>query len=57
MTDQYWANLANNALAPVPDSCKEIENGVHALIQSIYDENALKGMTTVGNKPKVYENP
>ena len=57
VTDQYRADLANNALAPVPDSCKEIADGVHALIQSIFDENALKNMIKNGNEPKVYENP
>ena len=56
VTDKYRADLANEALAPVPESCKEITDGVHALIRSIFDEHALDDMISDGHKPKIQEN-
>ena len=56
VSDQYRTDLANNALAPLPDSCREIADGVHALIQSVFDEHALDGMVSDGHETKVREN-
>lgn len=56
VTDKYRADLANDALAPVPESCKEITDGVHALIQSIFDEHALDDMISNGHETKIQEN-
>lgn len=56
VTDKYRADLANDALAPVPESCKEITDGVHALIQSIFDEHALDDMISDGHETKIQEN-
>ena len=56
VTDKYRADLANDALAPVPESCTEITDGVHALIQSIFDEHALDDMISDGHETKIQEN-
>ena len=56
VTDAYRADLANGTLAPVPESCAEITEGVHALIQSIFDEHALDDMIKDGNDTKISEN-
>ena len=56
ITDQYRADLVNDALAMVPESCKEIADGVHALIQSIFDEHALDDMIKDGRDTKIQEN-
>lgn len=56
VTDKYRADLANDALAPVPESCKEITDGVHALIQSIFNERALDDMISNGHETKIQEN-
>ena len=56
VTDKYRADFANKALTPVPESCKEITDGVHALIRSIFDEHALDDMISNGHKPKPQEN-
>ena len=56
VTDKYRADLANDALAQVPESCKEITDGVHALIQSIFDEHALDDMISNGHETKIQEN-
>lgn len=57
VTDEYRADVANNALAPMPDSCKDMAEGIHALIQNIYDERALDRMIGNGHETKVTENP
>ncbi len=56
VTDSYRAALANGAPAPVPESCKDISDGVHKLIQSIFDEHALDDMIENGHKTKIQEN-
>lgn len=56
VTDSYRADLANGVLAPLPESCKDISDGVHALIQSIFDEHALDDMIKDGHETKIQEN-
>lgn len=48
--------MANGVLASVPESCVEISEGVHALVQSIFDEHALDDMIRDGHETKVQEN-
>lgn len=57
VTDSYRADKENNVLAPLPDSCKDIADGVHTLIQSIFDPHALDDMIKNGNETKISENP
>ncbi|MBR3186411.1 MAG: DEAD/DEAH box helicase family protein [Lachnospiraceae bacterium] len=57
VTDKYRADKENNVLAPVPESCREIPEGVHALIQSIFDPHALDDMIRDGHDTKIAENP
>jgi len=56
VTEKYRADAENQVLAPLPDTIKDITEGVHALVQSIFDEHALDGMIDDGNKTKVQEN-
>ena len=56
VTEQYRVDLANGALAPVPESCKDITEGVHALVQSIFDPHALDDMINNGRDTKIPEN-
>lgn len=56
VTDKYRSDLANGTLAPVPESCAEITDGVHKLVQGVYDERVLKDMITDGRKTKITEN-
>ena len=57
VTDEYRTALANNALAPVPEEIKDIESGVHKLVQAIFDESVLKDMFADGRETKVKDNP
>ena len=56
VTDKYRADVENKVLAPLPESVKNIAEGVHALVQRIFDDHALDGMIDDGNKTKVQEN-
>lgn len=54
---QYRNDLASHALAPLPESLQPMAEGIHKLIQAIFDEHAFKDMFGDGNKPKAPENP
>lgn len=56
VTKKYRANLANGVLSSVPESCVKISEGVHALVQSIFDEHVLDAMIRNGHETKVQEN-
>ena len=56
VTGKYRTDVANKLLAPLPDKVKALTDGVHALIQGIYDEHALDGMIADGHATKVQEN-
>lgn len=56
VTDKYRSDLANGTLAPVPESCIEITDGVHKLVQGVYDERVLKDMIKDGRETKISEN-
>ena len=56
VTDKYRADKENNVLAPVPESCTEISEGVHALIQSIFDPHALDDMIKEDDKQTKIDN-
>ena len=56
VTDKYRADTENKTLAPLPDKVKNIADGVHALVQGIFDEHALDGMIENGNTTKIREN-
>ena len=56
VTDKYRADLANGVLARLPESCMDISDGVHALIQSIFDEHILDDMIGNANETKIREN-
>ena len=57
ITKEYHDDVKSGNLAPVPDILKPIEEGIHVLVQSIFDDSVLKSMFEDGNKPKVLENP
>ena len=56
VTDAYRVDLANNALAPLPEDLQPIAGGIHILIQGVFDEQVLNDMIENGNKTKIFEN-
>ena len=56
ITDQYRADLDNNALAPLADELKPISEGIHKLIQGIFNDKILEDMIGNGNETTVPSN-
>lgn len=57
ITDTYRNAIANNTVVSLPDDLKPLSEGIHQLIQSIYDESILDKMIENGHSSKVTENP
>lgn len=57
VTNKYRNDVAMNTLAQLPEELKPMSDGIHMLIQSVYDESVLNDMFTNGYEPKVPENP
>ena len=57
VTNKYRNDVAMNTLAQLPEEIKPMSDGIHMLIQSVYDESVLNDMFTNGHETKVPENP
>lgn len=57
VTDEYRTVIADGTPAPLPKELAPMAEGVHRLVQAIYDENVLREMITDGNATKTPENP
>ena len=53
ITEQYRVDIANGTVAPLPESLAECSEGVHKLIQSVFDEKILEDMLEDGNKTPI----
>ncbi|MCD7938184.1 MAG: restriction endonuclease subunit R, partial [Tannerellaceae bacterium] len=56
VTDEYRTDLANGTLAALGEELQPMAEGIHLLIQSIFDERVLADMFENGNKTKIPEN-
>lgn len=56
ITEQYRADLANSALAPLTEELEPLEEEIHKLIQSIFDDKVLEEMIGNGNETTVTNN-
>ena len=56
ISEAYRTDLENNCLAPLPEALSPLGEGVHTLIQSVFDESVLDAMIENGNKTKILEN-
>jgi len=54
---EYRNALEAGTLAPLPTELAPVSGGVHALIQSVFDESVLGDMIDNGNETKITENP
>ncbi len=57
VTDDYRTDLSNNALTALPEKIANLSEGVHKLVQAIFDERILGEMISDGHDTKVKENP
>ena len=56
ISEKYRNDLENNCLENLPENLIRIEEGVQKIIQSVFDENAIKNMMEDANKTKVKDN-
>lgn len=57
VTDKYRMDLAAGTLAALPADIAPMAEGVHKLVQAVFDESVLDDMITDGNESKVKSNP
>lgn len=57
VTDEYRDAQAAGTLAPLPAELAHMADGIHKLIQGVFDEKALDKMVTSASKPKITQNP
>ena len=57
VTDKYHTDVTLNTLAPLPDVLEPLTEGIHMLIQSVYDERVLGTLFSDGHETKIKENP
>lgn len=56
VTDSYRTDQMNGCLAELPEDLKLLTEGIHTLVQGIFDESVLANMIDNGNKTKIPEN-
>jgi len=56
VTDKYRQDQANGCLEPLLEELQPMAQGIHTLVQSVFDESVLSGMIEDGNKTKLREN-
>ena len=56
VTDSYRTDRMNSSLAELPEELKFLTEGIHTLIQGIFDESVLKDMIGNGNETKILDN-
>ena len=57
VTEKYRTDVANHTLAELSDELKPMAEGIHMLIQSVYDPEALKRIGENARKTKAPDNP
>ena len=57
ITDKYRVDAQMNTLALLPESLQPMVEGIHTLIQAIFDDSVLERMFVDGNETKVKDNP
>jgi len=57
VTDKYRQAVKDGTVVELPKELKPMADGIHALIQAVYDDGVLKEMFSDGHETKVKENP
>lgn len=57
VTDKYRDEVKNGTVAELPEALKPMADGIHTLIQAVYDDSVLKDMFSDGHETKVKDNP
>lgn len=56
VSDKYRSDLEMRMLAPMPENLAPMTEGIHTLVQAIFDESALARMIEDGNQTKIEKN-
>ncbi len=56
ITPSYRKDMENGVTAALPESVAAIADGIHSLIQSVFDPSILAAMVQNGNKTRITEN-
>ena len=57
ITQEYRNDAASGRLQPLPEALQPMSEGIHKLIQAIFDDKVLDDMIKDGNKTPAPENP
>lgn len=57
VTDKYRQAVKNRSVAELPEELKPMADGIHRLIQAVYDDSALDDIVSDAHNPKIKENP
>ena len=57
VTDKYRADLQAGRLAPLPSNLAPMAEGIHKLVQAVFDESVLQEMISDGHEPRLRDNP
>lgn len=57
VTDKYRNDVANGTIVPLPEELQPMAEGIHKLIQAVYDDSVLNDMFVDGHESKIKENP
>lgn len=57
VTDKYRTDAAMNTLVELPEGLQIMADGVHQLVQSVYDDRMLEDMFLDGHEAKIASNP
>ncbi len=57
VTDEYRNAQATGTLAPLPLELSSMSEGIHKLVQGVFDEKVLDELVGSASKPKITENP
>jgi len=56
VTDKYRTDVQMNTLSPLPADLQPIADGIHTLVQAVYDDSVLDSMIEDGHKAKIQDN-
>ncbi|MBR4869003.1 MAG: restriction endonuclease subunit R, partial [Clostridia bacterium] len=57
IAEKYHSDLAAGTLAQLPEKLAPMSEGIHKLVQAIFDEKVFAEIISNGSKPKILENP
>lgn len=57
ITDEYRAAQESGSFAPLPIELANMSDGIHKLVQGVFDEKIFAELVDSASKPKITENP